>query len=190
MTRRAESAADPLDLGRSLPEGRVARVVPAPLSLGALHHVIRRHVGSAPARPTLARLAAASAGNPFVAVEIARMLVHGGAEHGLTDPLPLPRRLRELATKRVRVLPESAQELVLVAAALSRPTAAALAAALTPDVDAGPALRDAEEAGALGLAGAADPERGALAPRRRRMGGWQGSACARVSRTSAGGGSG
>ena len=45
-----------------------------PLSLGALHHVLRASLGSAPSRPTLIRIVETSGGNPFFALAIARAL--------------------------------------------------------------------------------------------------------------------
>ena len=66
-------------LCRSASSGRCPRVgwsgwCPGPLSLAALHHLIHDRLGSAPPRPALARLAEASGGNPFLALEIARAL--------------------------------------------------------------------------------------------------------------------
>src|SRR5438105_2871658 len=73
LTRRSEGEPElPLGLGRWLPHERVERLVPGPLSLGALHHLIRGRLGSELARPLLARVADASGGNPFFALELAR----------------------------------------------------------------------------------------------------------------------
>ena len=73
LTQRKEAAIeDPLGLSDALPEGRVHRLVPGPLSLAALYHMIRNKRGTSMPRPLLTRLAAASGGNPLFALEIAR----------------------------------------------------------------------------------------------------------------------
>jgi tetratricopeptide (TPR) repeat protein len=151
VTLRTEGGDEaPLGLARALPEIRVQRLVPAPLSLAALHHLITDRLGSAPSRPTLARIATASAGNPFFALEIARALVRDASDYRLGDPLPVPQSLHELVLARVRALPAVAQKAMLVAAALSRPTVATVAHTLAPE-DAVSALVAAEEAGVLVL---------------------------------------
>jgi predicted ATPase len=150
VTRRTEGGEEaPLGLGRALPEERLQRLVPRPLSLGALHHLIGNRLETVPSRPTLVRIAAASGGNPFFALEIARALTREGGDRGLGDPLPVPRDLQELVLARVRALPAAAQKATLVAAALSRPTVATVAGALEPDCDALSALAAAEEGGVL-----------------------------------------
>ena len=53
------------------------------------------------ARPTLARLAAASGGNPFFALEIGRALARAGDERAFDDPLPVPSALQELVASRL-----------------------------------------------------------------------------------------
>jgi predicted ATPase len=73
LTRRGDGGIEaPLGLSRALPEDRVHRLVPGPLSLAALHHLIRSRRGTSMPRPLLARLAGASGGNPLFALEIAR----------------------------------------------------------------------------------------------------------------------
>ena len=75
--------------------------MPRPLSLGALHHLIHDRLGSAPPRPALARLAEASGGNPFLALEIARALGADWSSLAGGGPLPVPRDLQALARERV-----------------------------------------------------------------------------------------
>lgn len=124
-----------LELGRD----EVDDVAVGPLSLGALHHVIRRSLGSAPPRPTLVRIAKTSGGNPFFALAIARTLEAG---HDLGGPLPVPRSLHDLLAGRIEALSPAARDAALVAAALSRPTIATVGA--PPE-----ALDEAEAAGIL-----------------------------------------
>ncbi len=131
LTRRVEVPSDvPLGLERAGPEGWVERVVPGPLSLAALHHVIKGRLGWSLPRPLLARLLEASGGNPFFALEIARALGRDAAEHRPGDPLPVPRNVEELVAARLRRLSDTARQASLAAAALSRPTPAAIADAV------------------------------------------------------------
>ncbi len=132
-----------------LPEERLERVFPGPLSLAGLHHLINSRFSMSLARPVLARLAAASGGNPFFALEIARVLASDGAERAFDDPLPVPLALQELVAARLRGLSVAAMDAVLVASALSRPTAATVTRSLAAQAKAEAALAEAEKAGVL-----------------------------------------
>ncbi|HUA06106.1 MAG TPA: AAA family ATPase [Solirubrobacteraceae bacterium] len=92
-----------------------------PLSVGALHELIRQRLGRAFARPTLIKLARVSAGNPFYALEVARAL-HEGGEPRAGEPLPVPEDLATLVRGRIRRLPARSREALLVASALPVPT--------------------------------------------------------------------
>ena len=138
----------PLGLARALPEDRLLRIAPRPLSLAALHHLVKFRHGTSLPRPLLARLADASGGNPFYALEMARALAPDG-ELKPTQPLPVPRNLEELVLSRVETLSAPARQLALAAAATSQPTRSVLASALPTDSDFGAALLEAEEAGVL-----------------------------------------
>src|SRR5262249_40864621 len=59
--------------------GRVRQVRVGPLSLGALHQMLRERTGRSFPRPVLARIQQVSGGNPFFALELARETGHGGA---------------------------------------------------------------------------------------------------------------
>ncbi len=147
MTRRGDPAdAAPLGLDRALPEGRLQRLVPQPLSIAALHHLISDRVGSAPPRPALARLADASAGNPVLALEIARSLAPDWSALAGGGPLPVPRDLDGIARERVGRLSDGARLATLAAAALSRPTRRLVVEAA---VSSGDDLVEAEDAGIL-----------------------------------------
>ncbi len=150
LTHRAEGGSgSPLDLDRVFNDGRLGRVSPEPLSVGALHHVIARRLGTAPARPTLARIATASGGNPFFALELARAIARESGARTPGDPLPVPPSLHELVAARLRGLSSNAQEAVLTAAALSRPTVVTVAQAVAPTFDASRGLEEAEDAAVL-----------------------------------------
>ena len=147
--RGAGEGEPPLDLRAALDADRLERLVLGPLSLASLHHLIRSRLGAAPPRPALVRIAAASGGNPFFALEIARALERRGDVRTPSEPLPIPATLQGLVAARVGALSAVAQEAVLVAAALARPTAATVAAAIAGRGDARVALGEAEQAGLL-----------------------------------------
>jgi class 3 adenylate cyclase len=150
LARRSNRGEElPLGLARALPEEHLERVVPGPLSLAALHHLIKSRLGSSPPRPMLARLAGASGGNPFFALEIARALVRRGGDYAAGEPLPVPRNLEDLVAAHVGGLSPAARQVALAAAALSHPTAATLADAVQAEHDVRAALVEAEEAGVL-----------------------------------------
>jgi DNA-binding CsgD family transcriptional regulator len=150
LTRRAGSGERlPLWLEEAFPEEQLERLVPGPLKLAALHHLIAQRLGAAPGRPALTRISAASGGNPFFALELAQALAREGGDRALSDPLPVPQSLQELVAVRMGHLSALAQEAVLVCAALSRPTAAAVERALPSSADVAAALAEAEEAEVL-----------------------------------------
>jgi DNA-binding NarL/FixJ family response regulator len=149
LAHRVEAGQDlPLGLARALPESTLLRIAPRPLSLAALHHLVKSRLGASLPRPLLARLADASGGNPFYALEMARALARRGHLEP-AQPLPVPRNLEELVVSRIATLSAPARQLALAAAATSQPTLSVLAAALHPDADFGAALLEAEEAEVL-----------------------------------------
>ena len=98
------------------------RMTLGPLSIGALHRILRTQLGgAAPSRPMLVRLHELAGGNPFYALEIARALERR-ADLGPGEELPLPARLQDLVLERLAALPERTVEALQVIAALSQPT--------------------------------------------------------------------
>jgi predicted ATPase len=75
MTARDEV---PLWLRRGMAEERLLTVELGPLSLGALHELLRGRGGAVLARPTLLRIWEASGGNPFFALELVGALQRRG----------------------------------------------------------------------------------------------------------------
>jgi DNA-binding CsgD family transcriptional regulator len=144
-TERAESP--PLGLVRAFPEQRVTEVRIGPLSLGALHEVLRARLGLTFARPTLRRIAEASGGNPFFALEIARAVSSSGRRVDAGEPLPIPETLDDLISDRIAGLPAETREALLAAALAAAPTVEVVGAAL-PD-DPWERLRPALDAGAI-----------------------------------------
>lgn len=90
-----------------------------PLSLGALHHLIKQRTGRNLSRPALVRILQVSGGNPFFALEMARLLGDSSAPAG--GPR-YPSTLAEVARSRLERLDPAAREVLLAAAALATPT--------------------------------------------------------------------
>jgi hypothetical protein len=106
------------------------RLCLGPLTLAAVHELLRTRLGVSPSRPTLVRLHQAAGGNPFFALELGRALLEQGREPAPDEPLPVPAGLRALVRARLARLPASARDSLLAVAALSRPAVAlAMAAA-------------------------------------------------------------
>jgi len=127
----------------------VERLVLGPLSLAALHHLTRSRLGLRLSRPVLVRVAEASGGNPFYALEISDALARGPGLPALGDVLPVPRTLHDLLSDRVDRLSPPARAVAAAASALSRPTPEILDVALGSNVDTDAALSEAEAAGVL-----------------------------------------
>lgn len=90
-----------------------------PLSVAALHQMIKSRSGRALPRPVMVRVAEASGGNPFYALEIAAELdrhpPHGGRP-------PLPPSIGQVLQTRLDRLPGATLDALLDCAMLSRPT--------------------------------------------------------------------
>ncbi len=109
----------PLELGQGLEPDRTIAVDVGPLTLAALHHVLKARTGRAPTRATLIRIADASGGSPLFALEILRAL-HAVGLPPAGEPLPVPADIRALVRDRVRRLPDSTNEVLLLAATIGR----------------------------------------------------------------------
>ena len=87
-----------------------------PLGDGAMHDLVRTRLGVKILRATMARVQAASGGNPMFALEFAQVAATADG------PLPLPSSLEELIRDRVAALPAELLPLLAAAAAVERPT--------------------------------------------------------------------
>ncbi len=129
-------------------DDQIQRVHVGPLSLGALHRVITAHLGHALARPVLTRVHVVSGGNPFFALELARVAEQRGGQSAALE-LPLPASLAETLRERLDAVPADTRDTLLTVAALATPTLSQLETALGPS--AGLRLAPALEAGMLVL---------------------------------------
>ena len=147
---RVENARSPgLRLDHALGNDGIARLRLGPLSLGAIHRIIRLRLNVALPRSVLIRVHEASAGNPFFALEIARAIVASGARLDAGRRVSIPDRLDGVLAARFAGLPPTATIILGAAATMSEPTIASLAAVV--DVDREEVVRDLEVAEASGI---------------------------------------
>ena len=123
LARRCAADAQPSEIERALAEENVRLLPLRPLSVGALHMLLRDRLHRAFARQTLLRIHERSGGNPFYALELARAL---GSEVDLTQPLPVPQTLEGLVRARLTGLPATTREALALAAAFGAPSASLL----------------------------------------------------------------
>lgn len=150
--RIGEHGPDALGLGRALPEPRLERLRVEPLGPEATGSLIAERTGLRLPRPLINRVHEETRGNPLFAIELARVIQETGIP-AAGDRIPAPADLKDLLKARVSSLPASIHDVLLVLAALARPTVPlAEAAALDPPGVAG-SLRRAIRAGLVEVAG-------------------------------------
>ena len=123
----------PFGLGETARPVPVERLWLEPLSMGALHELLRTATGTSFSRSTLSRIRELSGGNPFYALELARAVAAEGAQLRPGRDLPVPTSLRELVGARLVRLPEQTQRLLLTAALSAKPTLGLLEASAGRD---------------------------------------------------------
>lgn len=148
--RTAAEATESIDLSRWVPDG-TARVSLGPLGLGALHRLLKDRLGLQLARPELMRVHDVTGGNPFFALELGRELGHANAKIAPGRPLPVPAALKGLVGVRLARLPAQTRDVLLTAAAMSRPVPELLVAAHGDRMSTLGALEEAERAGVVEL---------------------------------------
>jgi DNA-binding CsgD family transcriptional regulator len=111
---RSGGGVDPAELGAA--SDRIAHIRLGALSVASLHGILAERLGTTFSRPTLVRIERAAAGNPFYALEIARVLAAGG-----TGSFAVSDDLRALVADRVRALPAETRDALLRVAAMARP---------------------------------------------------------------------
>ena len=124
----------PPALGSIAGADRTLSIDVGPLSVAALHHVLKARSGRAPSRSALIRISEASGGSPLFALEISRALDDGGMPPA-GEPLPVPADVRALVRDRIRRLPDATADVLLVAATAGRALVGLVARALGRPVD-------------------------------------------------------
>src|SRR4051794_9678761 len=89
------------------------------LSVGALHRLLRDRLDRPFARQTLLRIHERSGGNPFFALELARVV---DEDLDPLEPLPVPETLEKLVRTRLAGLPARTRDALALAAALGTPS--------------------------------------------------------------------
>ncbi len=107
LTERLSRGFDAAALEAALDPERVRRLAVGPLSVGALHQLLRDRVGGTFARQTLLRIHDQSGGNPFYALELAQVLDRNA---GPSQAIRVPETLDELLQSRLAGLPAAAGE--------------------------------------------------------------------------------
>ena len=128
----------------------IQRIRVGPMSLGGLHTMISERLGQPMSRPTMARIADVSGGNPFYALEMART-VDGRLPSAEQD---LPHTLAELMRVRTGHLDDDVRDILLAASCVADPTVELLARAThtTPERVVG-LLETVESRGIVGIHG-------------------------------------
>ncbi len=140
-TRRlGEQESSPVEDG--LEPERIDRIRVGPLSVGAIHQILRGRLARAVPRPTLLRLHEVSGGNPFYALEIALALGDHAAVRDPTQPLPVPERLEDLVSVRLDGFSGATRDALVLASADARLTPGRLRDAGIEQAALGPALEE------------------------------------------------
>ena len=127
--REAPGLSVPIELDRCFDADRLRRLLVGPLTVGALHHLLKDRVGLDLSRPELVRLNEVTAGNPFFVVELGRELVRTNTRPTAAAVVRVPASLQKLLDDRLARLPTDTGDVLLVVAASARPTVELLAAA-------------------------------------------------------------
>ena len=120
--RREPGDTSALGLERALSGDRFERLSVGPLDVEALDRLLRAVLDGQFHRAALEQLHAASGGNPFFALEIARSLLQRELPLSPGRPLPVPDNLRLLVSERLAGLSPSARDVALVVSVLPRAT--------------------------------------------------------------------
>ena len=128
LTRRmTDQSRAQLGLDRVSPED-VHRLAVGPISIGALHRLLRTRAGVSLPRPLLSRVHETAGGNPFYALELGRVLRERDIEPQAGVPLPVPATLTGVVRDRIASLAPDVRAALAAAAALAAPTVSTIGA--------------------------------------------------------------
>jgi DNA-binding CsgD family transcriptional regulator/RecA/RadA recombinase len=135
VTSRRSGTPGPAELAAAVPAPPWKRSLDLTgMTAAAIFHVVRQELGITLGRPALIRITEASAGNPYIAVELAR------------NGLVVPESLYALTAERLGGLSPPAREAVLAVACAGRPTTT-----LLTSVGLRAPLSEAEDAGVVAV---------------------------------------
>lgn len=120
--RQTNGDQSPLGTDRVIPPERLLQLRLGPLSVEALGRLVRDQLGAGIPGSRMEDIHRASAGNPFLGLELARAMLQAGGAGAPGEPLPVSANLSELLGDRLRALSPDARELLALVAALSQPT--------------------------------------------------------------------
>lgn len=121
-----------------------------PMSIGELHGVLAQRLGRNFSRPTIIRIHERSGGNPWYAIELARVL----ADHDVRENVSLPDTLAAAVRARISSVSNDVQDMLLATACCAEPTTDLLADALDLDAEVVvERLEEAEDAGIVACEG-------------------------------------
>ena len=126
LARRLVAGVQPSGFEQVLGADGIELLQLGPLSVGALHRLLRDRLGRHFARQTLLRIHEESGGNPFYALELAGVLAVDGDP---VQPLAVPETLEDLVRARISGLPASTREALGLASALGATSESLLARA-------------------------------------------------------------
>jgi DNA-binding CsgD family transcriptional regulator len=133
LVSRRSPEAPAIALEDAFPPASIERLAVGPMSVGALHAVLRERLGAAFPRPMQLRLHEASGGNPFYALELARAQSSNPSGDG-TAPLVVPPSLERVVETRLATLDGETQDALLLIAAHGRfPAGFLRAMSVAPD---------------------------------------------------------
>jgi DNA-binding CsgD family transcriptional regulator len=115
LARRRSEGVGGSALEDALGADGIDRLSIGPLSIGALHRLLRDRLGVSFAHQTLLQIHERSAGNPFFALELARAL---DPDINPFQPLTVPDSIEGLVRARLSDLPEATREGLALASAL------------------------------------------------------------------------
>jgi DNA-binding CsgD family transcriptional regulator len=137
LARRLGVEEETPGLEHAIEPDRVERLAVGPLTLGATHRLLQERLGRTFPRPTLLRVHEVSGGNPFYAIEIARVL---SEDVDPTEPLQVPATLEALVRTRLEGMPPATREALLLASTMGRPSVGQIGEMGVTDVVLEPAL--------------------------------------------------
>lgn len=137
------------ELDRELPSAIVDWLSVGPLAPAVLFQILKHRLGLELSPPQLTQLCEMTGGNPFFALEVGRELLLKPPVPG--RPLPVPGSLREIVGAHLARLPSASGDVLLLVAALARPTVGALAAAHGERAEVLRGLEQAARAGVVEL---------------------------------------